>query len=219
MVPAAPGRDHRRMKKWATTQFNEDLSGVELIDVPDPGDPGPGELLVELGASGISITDLLLTTGGMPGMEHTLPHPIGIEYAGTVRAVGEGVTDIVVGDRVCGMVDPSFGSAAQLLRVPAADAGKVPDNLSTEEAAALPVAYMTAHTVLHRQGNLRAGDKILIMAAASGTGLALVQTAKAAGAEVYGAITGTAKADAVRAAGAVEVYDLGADGWERAVPT
>lgn len=206
------------MRKWTIASFGSDLDGIELRDVPDPGDPGPGELLVEVRASGISITDLLLATGGMPGMAHELPHPIGIEYAGVVRARGADVTDVEVGARVAGIVDISLGSAGELLRVPAADVGVVPDGLSFAEGAALPVAYMTAQVVLHRQGALRAGHRVLVTAAASGTGLALVQLARAAGAEVYGAVSGTAKLDAVRAAGATDAFDHTADGWERDLP-
>lgn len=206
------------MKKWNVTRFGADLDGIELQEVADPGAPAADELLVEVKASGISITDLLLSTGGMPGMDHALPHPIGIEYAGVVRARGAEVTDVAVGDRVVGIVDVSLGSAGERLRVPARDVATLPEALSFAEGAAAPIAYMTAHVVLHRQGALRAGHRVLVTAAASGTGLALLQLARAAGAEVYGAVSGTAKLEAVRAAGAVAAFDHTAEGWERGLP-
>lgn len=197
------------MRAWQVTRFGADLGGIELHDAPDSGEPGPGEVVIDVGAVGISISDLLLATGGMPGMERTLPQPIGIEYAGTVRARGPDVTEVDVGDRVCGM-----GSASERLLVPARDVARLPDALSLEEGAAVPVAYMTAHVVLHRQGRIRAGDRVLVLAAASGTGLALVQLARAAGAEVHGVASDSSKLDAVRAAGAVAAYV----GWERELP-
>lgn len=197
------------MRAWQVTRFGADLGGIELRDAPDPGEPGPGEVLIEVGAVGISISDLLLSTGGMPGMERTLPQPIGLEYAGTVRARGPDVTELDVGDRVCGM-----GPASERLLAPARDVGRLPGALSLAEGAAVPVAYMTAHVVLHRQGRVRAGDRVLVTAAASGTGLALVQLARAAGAEVHGVASNASKLDAVRAAGAVAAYDS----WEHELP-
>lgn len=206
------------VRRWSITEFRSDLGGIELLDVAHPGEPGPGEALVAVKASGLSISDLLLASGGMPGMAHELPYPIGIEYAGVVAAVGPG-EGVAAGDRVVGMVhDGATGSAGELLRVPAADLGRLPDGLSFAQGAAIPVAYMTAHLILHRQGRPRPGDKVLVTAAASGTGLALVQLARAAGAEVYGAVTGTAKLDAVRAAGAVAAFDLTAPDWTAGLP-
>ncbi len=191
------------MRTWSITRFGAELDGIELLDGPEPGAPGPGAAVVAIRASGISISDLLLATGGMPGMDRRLPYPIGIEYAGVVAAVGPDVEEVAVGDRVVGMIHDGSGSAAERITVPARDLGRLPEGLSFAEGAAIPVAYMTAHVVLHRQGPVRRGDRVLVTAAASGTGLAIVQLAAATGAEVYGAVSGSAKLDAVRAAGAV----------------
>lgn len=205
------------MRQWCATQLGQDLSAVELQEVPDPGEPGPGELLIKVGATGLALPDLLLLLGGYPGVEYTLPHPIGLEYAGTVRASGADVTSFAVGDRVCGVVYPPQGATSELLRVQASDVGRLPDGLSLEDGAAVPSAYMTAFDALHRHGSLRSGERVLILAAASGLGLASVQLARLAGAEVYGAASAS-KLDAVRAAGAVKAFDYRTDGWDRGLP-
>jgi NADPH:quinone reductase-like Zn-dependent oxidoreductase len=201
-------------KRWSASKYGSDFSSLEIEEVSQPGDPGQGELVVEVGAAALAATDLLLLSGGYPGMEHLLPHPIGLEYAGTVSVVGPGVTKVAVGDRVCGVVYPPQGAAGQYVVVAETDVGVIPSHFSLEEGAAIPSAYMTAHDALHRHGSLRRGERVLVLAAAGGLGIASIQVASLAGADVYGAASG-AKLDAVRAAGAVEAYDYTVDGWEQ----
>src|SRR5215207_7862260 len=177
----------RPMQRWITRSFGTDFDAIEVQDVPEPDEPGPGQVLIEVGAVGISLTDVVLFMGAYPGMEHTLPHPLGLEFSGTVRAVGPNVSTVKPGERVCSMIYPPQGAAADYVVAEAADVAVLPDALSLEEGAAVPVAYMTAHAALHRQANMQAGDKVLVLAGASALGLASIQLAGLAGAESYGA--------------------------------
>lgn len=205
------------MKAWYAREFSSDPDVAELREVPDPGEPGPGQVLISVGAAGIALPDLLLLLGAYPGMDRTLPHPIGLEYAGTVTAAGEDVGTVEEGDRVCGTVYAPQGAASEALIVDATDVARLPDRLSLVQGAAVPSAYMTAYDALHRHGSLREGERVLVLAAASGLGLACVQLARLAGAEVHGAAS-AGKLDAVRAAGASEAHDYRTDGWDRGLP-
>jgi NADPH:quinone reductase-like Zn-dependent oxidoreductase len=202
------------MRAWRAVEFGSELEAVQLQELPDPGEPIGSELLVEVAAAGIALPDLLLLSGAYPGMEHELPHPIGIEYSGTVLACGPEVEQLAVGARVCGMVYPPQGGASELVKVDEAAVARLPERLSLLDGATIPSAYMTAHDALHRHGGVRAGERVLVLAAASGLGLALVQLASLAGAEVTGAASG-AKLERVRAAGAVEAFDYSVDGWDQ----
>lgn len=204
------------MRQWCTTKYGSDFDHLELQEAPEPPAPGPGEITVEVGAVGFASTDLLLMKGGYPGMEHSLPHPLGLEFAGTVKALGPDVSKVAVGARVCGIVFPPQAATADRIVVNASDVGIIPDSFSFGEGAAIPSSYMTAHDALHRHGSLRSGERVLVLAAGGGLGLAAVQLAKLAGAEVYGAASAS-KLDAVREAGAA-AYDYGIEGWESDLP-
>jgi NADPH:quinone reductase-like Zn-dependent oxidoreductase len=174
-------------------------------------------VLIEVGAVGISLSDVLMFMGGYPGMEHTLPHPLALEFAGTVSGVGAGVSKIAVGDRACGITFPPQGGASDYVLADAADVGVLPEALSLEEGAAVPVAYMTAQAALYRHANMREGDKVLVLAGASALGLASIQLANLAGAEAYGAAS-AGKLDAVRDIGAKDAFDYTVDGWQSDLP-
>jgi NADPH:quinone reductase-like Zn-dependent oxidoreductase len=206
-----------RMQRWVTTEFGTNFDAIEMQEAPDPGEPGPGEALVEIGAAGLSLTDLVLMMGAYPGMEHVLPHPLCAEFAGTVRAVGDGVGGLSVGDRVTGGVFPPQGAASQYVVVDAANVAVLPEGVSLEEGAAVPAAYATAHAALHRQANMQAGERVLVLAGASALGLACIQLARLAGAKPYGAASAE-KLDAVLAAGAEDAYDYRVEGWSDALP-
>lgn len=205
------------MKRWIARSFGTDLGAIEIEDVAEPDEPGAGQVLIEVGAVGISLTDVVLFMGAYPSMGHDLPHPLGLEFSGTVRAVGPDVSTVSPGERVCSMIYPPQGAAGEYVLVDAADVAVLPDALSMEEGAAVPIAYMTAHAALHRQANMQAGDKVLMLAGASALGLASIQLAALAGAEAYGAAS-PGKLDAVRDMGATEAFDYTLDGWQRDVP-
>ena len=147
-------------------------------DVPDP-EVRPGGVLIDVAAVGIQGGDLLHRQGGV--MAGT-PHVVGYQAAGTVRAVGDGVDSLAVGDRAVATM--GHGSHAERVSVPAAAAWRVPDGLSLEEAAGVPIEFATADDCLFEFGHLVAGETVLVQAGAGGVGLAAIQLAKAAGARV-----------------------------------
>jgi NADPH:quinone reductase len=146
--------------------------------VPDPA-PGPGDVLVRVEAVSIEGGDTLHRLGG----ELTAtPHIVGYQCAGTVAEVGGQVTGLAVGDRV--VTVGLDGSHAELRVVPAAFCWVIPEGLSTEEAACVPVPFGTADDCLFEFGRLRAGETALVHAGAGGVGIAAIQLAKRAGATV-----------------------------------
>jgi NADPH:quinone reductase-like Zn-dependent oxidoreductase len=160
-----------------------DPSVLEVQQRPDPPAPGPGRVRVAVRAAGVNFADTLARVG----LYDDAPKPpcvVGYEVAGTIEAVGEGVDAGRVGQRV--MAGSRFGGYAELVDVGAADAIALPEGLSFEQGAAIPVAYATAWAALHGYGSLRSGERVLVHAAAGGVGIAALQLAKAAGAEVHG---------------------------------
>jgi len=132
---------------------------------------------------GLNFADILARKGEYPDAP-PFPFIPGYEVAGTVIAVGENVANFRVGMRVAALTP--FGGYAEYAVAPAMGAFEIPENMSFIEAAAIPVAFVTAYYSLHMTGSLRPGDKILIHAAAGGVGLAAVQIAKLAGLTIYG---------------------------------
>ncbi len=159
--------------------------------------PGPGEALLRIEASGVNFIDTYFREGRYPAQ---LPYTLGQEAAGTVLAVGPGITDFAPGDRVawCGIP----GTYAEQAVAPAARLIRIPDALSTQQAAAAILQGMTAHYLLHSTFRPSAGDKILIHAGAGGTGLLLIQLAKRLGVEVITTVSTEEKAALAREAGA-----------------
>ena len=148
-------------------------------DVPDPV-TGPGDILVEVEAVSIEGGDTLSRLGGDLTR---VPHIVGYQCAGTVAEVGDGVSDFAVGDRVVTVgID---GSHAERRAVPAAFAWKIPDGVTTDEAACVPVPFGTAADCLFEFGRLQAGETALVHAGAGGVGIAAIQMAKRAGARVF----------------------------------
>jgi NADPH2:quinone reductase len=176
---------------------------IEIAELPDPA-PGPGQLLVDVAAAGVNFVDVYHRTGAYPG---DLPKQLGSEAAGTVAAVGEGVTGMAPGDRVAWAMRP--GACATRAVVAAAAAVPVPAGLSSELAAAVLLQGMTAHYLTHATYPVQPGDTVLVHAAAGGTGSLVVQMARARGGDVIATTSTEEKAALARQAGAVEVirYD------------
>ncbi len=162
--------------------------------------PGPGEVEVEIEASALNFRDVLNVLGMYPGD----PGPLGLEFAGRVCAIGEGVTGYTQGDRVMGL---AWGSFATFVTTPAALVVPVPAGLSTLDAATLPNAFLTAHHCLNHLGRLQRGERVLIHAATGGVGLAALQLAMRAGAEIFATAGSEEKRDYLRALGVVHVFD------------
>ncbi len=174
-------------------------------EVPDPL-AGPGEVVVAVEAVGVNFIDVYQRSGLYP-VER--PFVLGQEAAGTVESVGDGVTEVAVGDRVA-WAGP-MGAYAQRCALPAEKAVRVPDGVAPEVAAAAMLQGMTAHYLVTDTFPLAAGHRCLVHAAAGGVGLLLVQLAKAAGAEVFATVGSPAKAELARAAGADHVLPYADD--------
>lgn len=169
-----------------------------LDEVATP-QPGAGQALVRLATAGVNYIDVYFRTGAYKAEQ---PTAIGNEGAGTVEAVGPGVTEVAVGDRVAYAM--ARGSYAEHAVVPAAQLVKIPDGLSFDQAAAAMLQGMTAHYLVRSTYPLKAGDTCLVHAAAGGAGLLIVQMAKALGARVIGTVSTEAKAQLARDTGADE---------------
>lgn len=180
---------------------------LRLDELPDPV-PGPGEVLLRVGAAGVDRGTWHLMAGRplaarlALGLRAPRDRTPGRDVAGTVAAVGEGVTGYAVGDAVYGTARGSF---AELAVVPPSRLARRPANLSVEEAAAVPVSALTALQAL-RAGMAESGDRVLVIGASGGVGSYAVQLAVDLGAHVTG-VCGPAKADLVRSLGAERVVD------------
>lgn len=184
----------------------ERTGGPEVIEVHEVDDPTPGEgeVLVEVAAAGVNYIDTYHRSGLYPVQT---PLVLGVEGAGRVRAVGHGTTGFAEGDRVAWSGVP--GSYAELVAVPAANAVRVPDGVSDEQAAGALLQGMTAHFLVTTTYPVARGDAVLVHAAAGGVGLLLTQLAMARGGQVIGTVSTEEKARLARDAGATEVirYD------------
>ena len=187
-----------------------DVLKVQQRDEPVPG---PGEVLIDVHAAGINFADLMARLGLYPDAPKP-PCVIGYEVAGTVAGVGEGVM-IAPGTRV--MAPTRFGGYAERAIAPADGVVELPEGLSFEEGAAIPINYVTAWEALIRASNLQPGERVLIHAAAGGVGIAATQIAKRTGAEVWGTAS-ERKHDAIRGFGVDHPIDYRQSGWERDVP-
>ncbi|MER8062672.1 MULTISPECIES: SDR family NAD(P)-dependent oxidoreductase [unclassified Streptomyces] len=183
-----PPRTPARLEPAGTS-----LDALAFAAAPDAGrQPGPGEVRVELRACGVNFRDVLIALGMYPGAA-----VMGTEGAGIVTAVGPDVTGVGVGDRVMGLFEGAFGPVAvtdHRLVTP------LPPGWGTTEAAALPIAFTTAHYALHDLAGLRSGQAVLVHAAATGVGMAAVRLARMAGAEVF-ATASPAKQGVLRSLG------------------
>jgi NADPH:quinone reductase-like Zn-dependent oxidoreductase len=186
-----------------------DPSVLQVQQRPDPVPPGPGQLRVAVRAAGVNFADHLARVGLYPDAPK-LPAVVGYEVAGTVEAVGDGVDPSRVGERV--LAGTRFGGYADVVNVAANDSVAIPDALSFEQGAAVPVNYATAWAALHGYGSLRAGERVLVHAAAGGVGIAAIQFAKAAGAEVHGTAS-PGKHQKLAELGVDRAIDYRRDGW------
>ncbi|MDQ3928332.1 MAG: SDR family NAD(P)-dependent oxidoreductase, partial [Chloroflexota bacterium] len=163
-------------------------------------DPGPGEVEIQVQATGLNFIDVLDALGLLP---FERAGGLGGECAGDVIAVGEGVEQLKVGDRVVGLAEGCFSA---YVTTRAELVAPYPDQLSPAEAATVPIAFLTAYYVLHRVAQIRVGERVLIHAAAGGTGMAAVKLAQQAGAEIY-ATASPSKWEALRALGVEHLYN------------
>ena len=174
--------------------------GPEVFKYEDVevGDPGPGQIKIKQTAIGLNFIDVYQRTGRYPA--ESFPDIVGMEAAGVVEAVGEGVTDKKVGDRVAYCMIK--GAYTEARCVEAWKAVKLPDAVDDKTAAAMMLKGLTAHYLLHRTYPVKPGDPVLVYAAAGGVGQILCQWGKALGAVVIGCVGSAEKAEIAKAAGA-----------------
>lgn len=172
---------------------------MQLVDVPKPT-PGPGQALVRVAATGVNFIDVYFRIGLYKA---DLPATLGSEAAGTVEAVGPGVTEVKPGERVA-YAGPR-GSYAEFALVPAWQLVRIPDGVDFQTAAAAMLQGMTAHYLTHSTWPLKKGDTCLVHAAAGGAGGLIVQMARMLGARVFGTVSTDEKARIAREHGADEV--------------
>lgn len=189
--------------------------GPDVLEVQERPDPqvAPGEVRIEVRAAGINFADLLARTGMYPDAPK-LPAVLGYEVAGIIETVGAGVGELAVGDRV--MAATRFGGQAELVSVAAGSVIPMPEGLSFEQGAAFPVNYATAYAGIVLMGGLRAGDRVLIHAAAGGVGIAAIQIAKAGGAEIFGTASAS-KHESIKAQGVDHAIDYRNEDFEKVV--
>ncbi|MGA8845637.1 MAG: NADPH:quinone oxidoreductase family protein [Nocardioides sp.] len=183
------------------------LTGPADITVEEVAEPaaGPDDVLLEVHRVGVSFPDLLLSRGEYQ-LKPEVPFAPGVDVAGTVIS-GPGFTP---GQRVAGV--GGFGGAAELAVIPAMFTFALPDHISFDEGAALPMNYLTAEFALYERAGLQAGETVLVHGAAGGLGTATIQVAKGMGARVIGVVSTEEKAEVARAAGADEAVLL--DGFK-----
>jgi NADPH:quinone reductase-like Zn-dependent oxidoreductase len=202
--------------------------GPEVLTLGDRPDPatGPGMVKIAVRAASLNHIDIFLRRG-LPGITIPLPHIPGCDAAGVVAEVGEGVTHVRPGDRV--LMNPSIscgrcefcargdvtmcvtykligehtdGTCCEQFVMPADNAIPFPETMSFEEAASIPLVFVTAWRMLITRGRLRAGEDVLIMGASAGVGIACIQIAKVAGARVFAAASSEEKLELCRSLGA-----------------
>ncbi len=188
----------------------EDLS---LEDVADPV-PEPGEARVRVSVAALNFFDTLIIAGKYQ-VKPELPFSPGGEACGIVEALGEGVEDFAVGDRV--MVHVSYGTARERIAVPVARLARVPDGVSDEVAAGLSITYGTTLHALVDRARIQPGETLVVLGASGGVGLAAVELGKLLGARVIACASSPDKLEVARAHGADDLIDYKADNLREAL--
>ena len=193
------------MKAWQLSRYGEPEDVLELAEVPRP-EPGPGQLMVRLLAAAANFPDILFCRGTYQ-VRPALPFTPGIELCGEVVAAGPDVVGFEPGERVIGAAEFPSGAFAEYVLMDAGRAFPAPEGLDDAEAAPFVITYQTGWFGLHRKARLKAGETLLVHAAAGGVGSGAVQLGKAAGARVIGVVGGAEKARLARELGADVVVD------------
>ncbi len=157
-------------------------STLELREAPDP-EPAPGEIRIRVAYSGVNFADLTARMGMYPDAP-PIPCVVGYEVSGHIDALGEGIDDLAIGEAVVALT--RFGGYSDVVCVPRDQVVQIPESVSLESAAAVPVNYLTAYLMLVELGNVQAHHTVLIHAAAGGVGQAALQICKSRGATVIG---------------------------------
>ncbi len=188
------------MKSWRIDALGAEPSLQPFTPLP----PAPGEVQISVAACGLNFADLLMRDGKYQE-KPPLPYTPGMEIAGTVAALGQGVAGPAPGTRVTAFVN--HGGLAPLANAPANRVVQIPDAMPFADAAAFPIAYGTSHLALDHKARLQPGETLLVLGAAGGVGLTAVEIGKRMGARVIASARGADKLAIAHAAGADEVID------------
>jgi len=213
---------------------------LQYVDVPDPR-PGPGEVLIEVKATSINHIDIFLRRG-MPGIKVPLPKIVGSDAAGIIRELGRDVSGLTPGQRVtinpgitcghCEFCSAGFGSQcvswamvgenrdgayAEFVVVPAHIVLPIPDHISFEEAAAAPLVFLTAWSMMVGKGNIRPGEDVLILGAGAGVGTAAIQIAKLVGCRVFATASNAEKLQRAKELGADFLINYTTEEFDKAI--
>jgi NADPH:quinone reductase-like Zn-dependent oxidoreductase len=183
-------------------------SVLKVQDRPDPPPPAAGQVRVAVRAAGVNFADHLARVGLYPDAPK-VPSVVGYEVAGIVEAVGEGVDPARVGQRV--LAGTRFGGYAEIVNAGANDTVALPDSMSFEQGAAIPVNYATAWAALHGYGSLQPGERVLVHAAAGGVGLLIGQWLKLLGAISIGTVGSPEKMAIAKTNGYTHLIDYRAE--------
>ncbi len=202
------------MRAWRLPRLGDPWVNLEAVELAPP-EPPAGTVRIRVDASELNFADILQCQGTYQ-VRHTPPFTPGMSAAGTVESVGTAAR-FAPGDRIVGpTVEPAGGFAEQALLL-ADQAHRIPASVSSQAAMAVHITYATAWFAFHRRANLKAGESVLVLAAAGGVGTAAVQMARAHGCWVVGAVGGGTKAAIAEQAGADLVVDYESDDLYRRV--
>ncbi|HIF76704.1 MAG TPA: NADPH:quinone oxidoreductase family protein [Sulfitobacter sp.] len=183
------------MRAMQVTAYDEPLTLQEL-EMPMPGQ---GEVLIQVDTCGLNFGDLLIIKGTYQE-KPPLPFTLGMEMAGTITALGEGVDGLKVGQRVAAYT--GFNGLAEYAAIPAAVCVPIPEEMTAVDAAAFLIAYGTSHVALDYKARLQPGERLLVLGASGGIGLTAVELGKLMGAEVIAVARGADKLAVCKEAGA-----------------
>ncbi|MES2260501.1 MAG: NADPH:quinone oxidoreductase family protein [Pseudomonadota bacterium] len=186
---------------------------LTVEDLPDPV-PGPGQVVLDVKAAGVNFPDVLIIQGKYQ-YKPELPFTPGNEVAGVVRAIGEGVSGVAVGDKVIAF--SSSGAFAEQLLVPAQGLMPMPPGMDFDTAAAITLTYGTSHHAVVDRAALKAGETMLVLGAAGGVGLAAIEIGKALGARVIAAASTDEKLEVCKAHGADAVINYSKEDLREAI--
>ena len=188
------------MRAMQVTAYDEPLQ-LREVEMPMPG---PGEALVRIETCGMNFGDTLMIKGTYQE-KPALPFTLGMELAGVVEGLGEGVTGLEIGQRIAAYT--GTGGLAEYAAIPAENCVTLPDAMSAVDAAAFLVAYGSSHLALDYKAHLQPGERLLVLGASGGVGLTAVELGKVMGAEVIACARGADKLEICRAAGADHLVD------------
>ena len=209
--------------KAAVIEEQGDIQNIIYRDWDDPK-PGPDDVVLRVKACGLNHLDIFVRRG-MPGFPVKMPFISGGDIAGEIITLGSKVSGWTIGDRVTlnpdtheGMIgEQLIGGLAELVRVPAQNLVSLPDTLSYEQGAAIPINYGTAHRMLFNRGQLTAGETMLVLGASGGVGIACVQYGKMIGAKVIAAAGSADKCKKLSSLGADRTVNYSEEDFSAAV--